>query len=120
MEKPQELNFSVEDIDRMGDLRIKGLIKLAMDRNADIVKQVYDNSEKENLEENFKSGIFSNLKLKIIESLAEEMGVANPSSKEAWDEVVEKYPIEKIQELTDELAEEELKKWNLKDHETSN
>lgn len=118
MEKRE--NFSIKDIDRMGNLRIEGLIKLVMDRNADIVKLVYDNSKKENLQEDFKLGIFSSLKLKIIDSLAEEMGVDNLSPEEVWEKVTEKYPMEKLQELSDKLAEEELKKWNLRDHEASN
>lgn len=109
--------FSVGDIDRMGDLKIKGIIKLVIERNKDIAKLAYDNSNKESLEEDFKLGIFSNMKPKIVESLAEEMGIDNPGSKEAWNEVIEKYPEDKLRELMDEIAKEELKSWTYKDHE---
>lgn len=104
----------------MGDLRIKDIIKLIIARNKDVVKLVYDNSEKENLEENFKLAVFSNMKGKIVESLAEEMGIDNLGSKEAWNKVIEKYPLDKLEELADEVIEKEFKTWTYRNNETSN
>ncbi len=113
-------NFGAGDTGQMEDSRLKDAIKLIIDRNRDVVKLVYDNSNKENLEEEFVAALFSNLKLKIVESLAEEMGIENPKSKEAWRKVTEKYPLEKLEELANEAAREEFKTWTYRQHETSN
>ena len=111
--------FSLEDINQMGDLRIEDTIKSVIEKNQDIVKLIYDYSDKENLEENFVAALFSNLKFKIVESLAVEMGIDNPKSKEAWQEVTKKYPLEELEKMIKEIARKEFKTWNYRQHETS-
>lgn len=50
------------------------------------------------------------MKLKIVEKLAEQEGIENHSSKEAWNKITEKYSLEKLKSLADEIAEYEFNK----------
>ncbi len=101
----------VEGLDKFRDQRLKEIISSAIYGNYDVIPEMLRELANGELDpENFKIALFSNTKLKIIEKIAEEMDIENPGSKEAWEEVTKKYSLEKIQELTDQLAEGEIKK----------
>lgn len=105
--------YGIENIDRMGDLRLEEIIYCAMNENRDLVNSLREEVEEGHSRDNFKEALFSNLKVKIVEKLAGEMGMENPDSKDAWNQVMEEYPLEKLKELSEDVAEKELKNWNL-------
>ncbi|MCX6765782.1 MAG: hypothetical protein NT136_02375 [Candidatus Moranbacteria bacterium] len=103
--------FSVEDINRTGDLRLKKIMNSVVYDNYDAVTALFERVLEGSADKDqFTDAFFSNMKFKIIEKLAEQNGIENPSSKEAWNKVTEKCSLEKLKGLADEIAEYEFKK----------
>ncbi len=103
--------FGVEDIDRMGDLRLKEIISPVVYDNYNAVTALFERVLEGSMDKNqFTEAFFSIVKLKIIKKLAEQEGIADFSYKETCDKIAEKYSPEKLKGLTDEIAEYEFKK----------
>lgn len=104
-------NFSIKDIDRMGDLRLKEMISSIVYDNYDAVTALFERVLEGSANENqFIESFFSIMKPKIVKKLAEQEGIADLSYKETCDKITEKYSLEKLKSLAGEIAEHEFRK----------
>lgn len=100
-----------ENFDLMGDDKLEEIINsVVYELNYDVVPAMLERALEDMDPDQFKEMFFSNMKLKIVEELARREGIANPSSKEAWNTVTRKYPPEKLRGIVDKVAEHEFKK----------
>ncbi len=107
--------YNLEDINRMGDMKIKEIVNsVVYNLNYDVVTVMFERVFEGMNEEEFKEMFFSNMKTKVVEELARQEGISEPSSKEAWNKIIEKYSLEKIKNFIDKVAEYEFRKFKPK------
>ncbi len=109
--------YAFENINDPEEVELSKVMQEIIERNREIVQLVYDNLDFKDLEEGFPVVLFSNLKLKIVEALARDMGVSEPRSRKAWDKVIEKYPLDKLEKIFSQVARAELKTWTYRNNE---
>lgn len=94
----------------MGDAKIKEIITSVVIGNRETVSALLERMTEGNHSlEQFKEVFFSNLKPKIIDELAGQMGMQAASIRDRWEKVTAVYPLDKLQSITDEIAEEKWK-----------
>lgn len=108
-----ELNFDKKIIDPEKE-HFTQVIDRVIHENYKIVNSLMERvADSQITKDELASALFSNLKLKIAEELAKELKIENPSSKEAWHEIMNNGKYDLIMLIISKKTEEIGKKWNL-------